>query len=180
MLEKEDILNFWFYECLPEQWFKKNSEFDAMLESRFATTVEDVFARRLDNWEETEAGCLALILVLDQFTRNIFRDTPRAFSGDERALELSQKCYENGYLANPNIHWRQFMLMPMMHSEEIAVQDASLTLFKEYTAQTDYDYAVRHRDIIARFGRFPHRNTILGRPSTDEELEFLTQPCSSF
>ena len=72
MLEKEDILNFWFYECLPEQWFKKNSEFDAMLESRFATTVEDVFARRLDNWEETEAGCLALILVLDQFTRNIF------------------------------------------------------------------------------------------------------------
>ena len=180
MLEKEDILNFWFDECRPEQWFKKNSEFDAMLESRFATTIEDAFARCLDSWEDTEAGCIALILVLDQFTRNIFRDTLRAFSGDERALELSQKCYENGYLANPNIHWRQFMLMPMMHSEEIAVQDASLPLFKEYTTQIDYDYAVRHRDIIARFGRFPHRNTILGRPSTDEELEFLTQPGSSF
>jgi len=180
MLEKEDILNFWFDECRPEQWFKINSEFDAMLESRFATTLEDAFARCLESWENTEAGCLALILVLDQFPRNIFRDSPRAFSGDERALELSQKCYENGYLANPNINWRQFMLMPMMHSEEIAVQDASLPLFKEYTAQINYDYAVRHRDIIARFGRFPHRNTILGRPSTDEELEFLTQPGSSF
>ena len=180
MLEKEDILNFWFDECRPKQWFKKNSEFDAMLESRFANTVEDAFAKCLDSWEDTEEGCLALILVLDQFTRNIFRGTPRAFSGDERALELSQKCYENGYLANPNIYRRQFILMPMMHSEEIAVQDTALPLFKEYTTQRDYDYALRHRDIIARFGRFPHRNTILGRPSTDEELEFLTQPGSSF
>jgi uncharacterized protein (DUF924 family) len=118
--------------------------------------------------------------LLDQFTRNIFRDTPSAFSGDEKALELSFLCDENGYLANADIHWCHFMLMPRMHSEDIAVQDVSLPLFKKLNVQNVYDYAVRHRDTVARFGRFPHRNSILGRSSTNEELEFLTRADSSF
>ena len=102
MLEKEDILNFWFTECTPEQWFKKDSEFDKMLEARFAGIVERALAGKLDSWADSDSGCLALILLLDQFTRNIFRDTPRAFSGDEKSLELSFLCEENGYLAIAN------------------------------------------------------------------------------
>ena len=180
MAEIEEILNFWFIECKPEQWFKKNEDFDRMIEKSFSSAIEDAIEGKLDSWEETETGCLALIILLDQFTRNVFRDTPRAFAGDERALALSQLCFNKDYLTNLDIHRRQFMLMPMMHSENLAVQDAALPLFKKYASEKDYEYAEKHRDIIARFGRFPHRNVILGRKSTNEELEFLKQPGSSF
>ena len=180
MAEKEEILNFWFKECKPEQWFKKNEDFDKMIENRFSFVIENAIAGYLGNWEESETGCLALIILLDQFTRNVFRDTPRAFAGDKRALALSQLCCDKDYLTNPDIQRRQFMLMPMMHSENLAVQDAALPLFKKYASVKDYKYAEKHRDIIVRFGRFPHRNVILGRKSTNEELEFLKQPGSSF
>ena len=151
-----------------------------MIKNRFSSAIEDAINGKLDSWEETETGCLALIILLDQFTRNVFRDTPRAFAGDERALALSQLCFNNDYLTNLDIHRRQFMLMPMMHSENLAVQDTALPLFKKYASEKDYEYAEKHRDIIARFGRFPHRNVILGRKSSNEELEFLKQPGSSF
>ena len=180
MVEKEEILNFWFKECQPELWFKKNEDFDQMIKYRFSSAIENAIAGKLDSWEETETGCLALIILLDQFTRNVFRDTPRAFAGDERALALSQLCFNKDYLTNPDVHKRQFMLMPMMHSENIAVQDTALPLFKKYASEKDYEYAEKHRDIIGRFGRFPHRNVILGRKSSSEELEFLKQPGSSF
>ena len=180
MAEIEEILNFWFIECKPAQWFKKNEEFDRMIEKRFSSAIDDAIEGKLDSWEETETGCLALIILLDQFTRNVFRDTPRAFAGDKRALALSQLCCDKDYLTNPDVQRRQFMLMPMMHSENLAVQDAALPLFKKYASGKDYEYAEKHRDIIARFGRFPHRNVILGRKSTNEELEFLKQPGSSF
>ena len=180
MAEKEEILNFWFKECKPEQWFKKNEDFDQMIENRFSSAIENAIAGNLGNWEESETGCLALIILLDQFTRNVFRDTPRAFAGDKRALVLSQLCCDKDYLTNPEIQRRQFMLMPMMHSENLAVQDDALPLFKKYASVKDYKYAEKHRDIIVRFGRFPHRNVILGRKSTNEELEFLKKPGSSF
>ena len=180
MIEKEEILNFWFKECKPEQWFKKNEDFDQMIENRFSSAIENAIAGNLGNWEKSETGCLALIILLDQFTRNVFRDTPRAFAGDKRALALSQLCCDKDYLTNPDIQRRQFMLMPMMHSENLAVQEAALPLFKKYASGKDYKYAEKHRDIIVRFGRFPHRNVILGRKSTNEELEFLKQPGSSF
>ena len=140
MAEKEEILNFWFKECKPEQWFKKNEDFDQMIENRFSITIENAIAGNLGNWEESETGCLALIILLDQFTRNVFRDTPRAFAGDKRALVLSQLCFNKDYLTNPEIYRRQFMLMPMMHSENIAVQDAALPLFKKYASLKDYEY----------------------------------------
>ena len=180
MAEKEEILNFWFKECKPEQWFKKNEDFDQMIENRFSIAIENAIAGNLGNWEESETGCLALIILLDQFTRNVFRDTPRAFAGDKRALALSQLCCDKDYLTNPDVQRRQFMLMPMMHSENLVVQDAALPLFKKYASEKDYEYAEKHREIITRFGRFPHRNIILGRKSTNEELEFLKQPGSSF
>ena len=180
MAEIEEILNFWFKECRPEQWFKKNEDFDQMIKNRFSSAIENAIAGKLDSWEKSETGCLALIILLDQFTRNVFRDTPQAFAGDKKALALSKTCCDKGYLSNPDVKRRQFMLMPMMHSEILAVQDASLPLFKKYASKKDYEYAEKHREIIARFGRFPHRNVILGRKSINEELEFLKQPGSSF
>ena len=180
MTKKEEILNFWFRECKPEQWFKINEDFDQMIENRFSSAIENAIAGKMDSWEESETGCLALIILLDQFTRNVFRNTPRAFAGDKRALALSQLCCNKDYLTNPDVQRRQFMLMPMMHSENLAVQDAALPLFKKYASGKDYEYAEKHREIIARFGRFPHRNVILGRKSAIEELEFLKQSGSSF
>ena len=180
MADIEEILNFWFKECKPEQWFNKNGDFDQMIKNRFSSAIEVAINGKLDSWEETGKGCLALIILLDQFTRNVFRNTTRAFAGDKRALALSQTCCDKGFLNNPDINRRKFMLMPMMHSENLAVQDAALPLFKKYASLKDYEYTEKHRDIIARFGRFPHRNLILKRKSTKEELEFLKQPGSSF
>ena len=180
MPEIEEILNFWFIDCKPEQWFKKNEDFDQIIGKFFSGVIEDAIEGKLDCWEETETGCLALIILLDQLPRNVFRDTPSAFAGDKRALALSQHCCKRDYLTNPDIHRRLFMLMPMMHSENLAVQDTALPLFKKFASRKDFEYAKKHRDIIARFGRFPHRNLIIKRKSTKEELEFLKQPGSSF
>ena len=179
-LNGADIVHFWFEESVPENWFKKDPEFDAMLTERFGQLVERALAGQLDDWAAEAETCLGLILLLDQMTRNIYRDTPRAFAGDELALALSLKMVDKGWLDKDNGAKRQFALMPMMHSEDLAIQDASLPLFKTHTMDMVYDYAVRHRDIVARFGRFPHRNHILGRPSSDSETAFLTKPGSSF
>jgi uncharacterized protein (DUF924 family) len=176
----DDVLAFWFEEIQPESWFRKDPSFDTLVDARFGQAVAQALAGKLDHWADDARGCLALILLLDQFTRNIYRDTPRAFSGDEMALALSLRCVERGYIDHPLMAWRQFMLMPMMHSEDITIQDRSLPLFKAHTGDMTYDYAVRHRDIVARFGRFPHRNHILGRPNSDDETAFLTEPGSSF
>ena len=174
------VLAFWFEDSSPEQWYKKDAEFDDAIRDGFEPTITAALASRLDGWADSADGCLALILLLDQFTRNIYRDSPRAFSGDEMALALSLRCIDRDYLAHDNPAWRQFMLMPMMHSEDLAIQEQSLPLFERLTNPRTHEYAVKHRDIIARFGRFPHRNAIIGRPSTDAEAEFLTQPGSSF
>ena len=174
------VLAFWFEESTPEQWFKKDETFDATIKSRFEPTIISSLKGEQDNWADTGIGCLALIILLDQFTRNIYRDTPHAFSGDEMALALSLRCRDRGYLEDADGNQRHFMLMPLMHSEDIAIQDMSLPLFEKYTNARTLDYARQHRDIIARFGRFPHRNAILGRPSSAQETEFLTQPGSSF
>jgi uncharacterized protein (DUF924 family) len=175
-----DILDFWFVETTPEFWFKKDDDFDAAIKDRFGKTVTKALAGKLDHWANDAEGCLALILMLDQFTRNIFRHSARAFSGDEMALALSLRCVERKYLDADKPFYCQFMLMPMMHSEEIDIQDMSLPLFETYTSKLTHEYAIKHRDIIARFGRFPHRNDILGRPNNSEEDHFLTQPGSSF
>lgn len=176
----DEVLNFWFKECTPEQWYKKDADFDVLLFRRFETTVSSALRGEMEAWQTDLNGCLAVILMLDQFTRNIFRNTPKAFSGDGKALKLSLACNDKGYLEHDNHTYRQFMLMPMMHSEYIAIQDQSLPLFKEFTSERIYEYAIRHRDVIQRFGRFPHRNQILGRVSTEEEIEFLKHPGSSF
>ncbi|MBL6605301.1 MAG: DUF924 domain-containing protein [Alphaproteobacteria bacterium] len=175
------ILSFWFEEITPEHWFTKNDDFDQQLKYRFEALVTQALNGQLDRWAANSDGCLSLILLLDQMTRNIYRDTPKAFAGDEIACALSLRAAADKRIETESQEAkRQFFLMPMMHSEDIAIQDASLPLFKEHTSERTYDYAVRHRDIVARFGRFPHRNAILGRPSTDAEITFLKEPNSSF
>ena len=176
----DEVLNFWFNECIPAQWYKKDADFDALIFRRFETAVSAALKGEVEASQTDLKGCLASILMLDQFTRNIFRNTPKAFLGDKKALELSLICHDKGYLQHDNHDYRQFMLMPMMHSEDIAIQDQSLPLFEEFTRERIYEYAIKHRDIIQRFGRFPHRNQILGRISTEEEIEFFKQPGSSF
>ena len=180
ILTKEDIITFWFEEISPEQWFKKDKEFDAMLLERAGTTVIKALNGQLDRWSKTSTGSVSLVILLDQFTRNIFRDTPKAFSGDEMALVLSQKSINSKWFSELSMMYKQFLLMPMMHSEDISIQEKSLPLFKKHANNRTYEFAVKHRDIIAKFGRFPHRNLILSRPSTEEELMFLNEPGSSF
>lgn len=175
------VLDFWFEEIPEEKWFMKDAEFDALLKDRFGALVEMALASQLDGWAETSDGLMALIILLDQMTRNIHRDTPMAFAGDEMALALSLKGQQRGYLQSfENQHYRHFLLMPMMHAEDLAIQDASLPLFERYTTPRTHEFAVKHRDIVARFGHFPHRSPILGRPLTSEEEEFLKGPNSSF
>mgnify|MGYP005722304299 FL=1 len=177
---KEEVLAFWFDEISPEQWFKKDENFDANLTKRAGLTLEKALNGQIDSWAETADGATALVIVLDQFTRNIFRDTPQAFSGDEMALVVSLKSVNRNWFDElPNMH-KHFLLMPMMHSEDILIQEKSLRLFEMHTNELTHEYALKHRDIVAKFNRFPHRNAILGRPSTAEELEFLKHPGSSF
>ncbi len=176
-----EVLRFWFVECSPSDWFKKDPLFDARLAARFGRLVARALLGDLEAWTETADGCLALILALDQFPRGMYRNTPKAFAGDARALAISQHCLKAGYVAGcDDASKRHFMLIPMMHSEDIHVQDASLEWFERYTNARVVEYAHRHREIIARFGRYPHRNEILGRQSTPEELAFLKRPGSSF
>ena len=179
-MKHKDVLDFWFTEISSEFWFKKDAHFDKALEARFGKVVADALAGRLDHWANDASGCIALILLLDQFTRNIFRESARAFAGDEMALALSIRSVDRGYIDTSHASHRHFMLMPMMHSEDLAVQNKSLALFQKYTNAKIHNFAVKHRDIIAQFGRFPHRNNSLGRPNTPEEEAFLLQPGSSF
>lgn len=179
-IKSRDILDFWFIEISPDSWFKKDACFDSDLEKRFGKAVFNALAGRLDHWADDVDGCLALIVLLDQFTRNIFRQSARAFSGDEMALAISLRCVDRGYLDAVEEPSCRFMLMPMMHCEDSGVQKAALPLFKEHTSDLTHDFAIKHHDIIMQFGRFPHRNKALGRPNTPEEHNFLTQPGSSF
>ena len=175
------VLDFWFVQSRPRQWFAKDPAFDALLRERFLVLTRRAIASELDAWNAEPAGALALVLLLDQFPRQIWRDTAMAFAGDPQALALSLKAVERGWLeAEPEQGRRQFWLMPLMHAEDLAVQESALPLFEQFSDPRTADFARRHRDVIARFGRFPHRNALLGRVSSAEELAFLQMPGSRF
>ena len=180
MQNPDDILKFWYEETESKQKFSKDPNFDALIKNRFHDEINAALAGELKEWEDTRTGRVALIIILDQFTRNVFRDTAQAFSGDGYALELCFLATEKGDLEKGSLSENITILMPMMHSEELSVQDASLPLFEKYGNADVLKYAHLHRDIIVRFGRFPHRNDILKRESSKEELAFLKEPNSSF
>ncbi|MCE7999260.1 MAG: DUF924 domain-containing protein [Rhodobiaceae bacterium] len=169
------IVAFWA-EAGPEKWFKKDAAFDQAIAARFGRTVDSALSGGLDHWSETPSGTLALILLLDQFTRNIWRDDVRAFSGDEKALTVAQQAIQRGQdMLLPEAE-RKWLYMPFMHSEDLEVQRRGLTYFKNRLADPrTYDFAVLHFDIIESFGRFPHRNGVLGRETTKPEQLFLDE-----
>jgi uncharacterized protein (DUF924 family) len=184
--EAQSVLDFWFlpagdpgHGAERAEWFRKDEAFDRAIAVRFGALIERGLSGALDAWRATPRGALAEIVVLDQFTRNVFRGTPKAFAGDARALVAA-----GGDRGLPGVA-RQFAYLPFEHAEDRAMQEEAMRLFAglaaEHPEQADLlRWAAAHRDIVARFGRFPHRNLVLGRVSTAEELAFLQQPGSSF
>lgn len=175
-----DIRAFWFEESMPMQWFRKDPAFDGVIRARFGGMVEEALAGRYDGWAASDLDGLALILLLDQFTRNLYRGDPRSFAGDAQALAVSERIQARGSWTTLQPHYKHFILVPMMHSEDLLVQERSLPLFAAHCDAQVHTFGVKHRDIIARFGRFPHRNAVLGRTCTPEETAFLQTPGSSF
>ena len=181
------ILAFWFgpapHASRPE-WFRKDERFDAAIRDQFGEAVGVALAGGHGAWCETPHGALARILLLDQFTRNIHRGTPRAFAGDERALATAVHCVERGFDRALDVYERWFCYLPFEHSEDAAMQERSLALFRALADDSGdpapYTWAEKHAAVVHRFGRYPHRNAILGRPSTPEEEQFLREPGSSF
>jgi uncharacterized protein (DUF924 family) len=176
----EDVLAFWFEEIEPKQWWKKDAAFDRLIADRFGALYASAVQCELFDWRETPRGRLAEILVLDQFSRNIHRDTPAAFAADPLALALAQEAA--GAAADQPLApiQRSFLYMPYMHSESLKVHEVAEQLYRDNGLQDNHDFELRHKAIIERFGRYPHRNTILGRSSTEEEIAFLKEPGSSF
>jgi uncharacterized protein (DUF924 family) len=174
------VLDFWFRETEPRLWFATSAEFDAQIRDRFLGVLEQAAAGELYDWRATADGRLAEIIVLDQFSRNVFRGTPRAFSQDVIALVLAQEAVAAGALAELDPTHRAFLLLPYMHSESPRVHVVAEKLYARHAPAANYDYELKHKAIIDRFGRYPHRNAILGRASNPEENAFLQEPGSSF
>jgi uncharacterized protein (DUF924 family) len=184
-----EVLLFWFGGP-PERgkrrkhWFEKDAAFDAAIRERFLALYEKAAARELAHWKERPADCLALIVVLDQFPRNMFRGTGRAFAADPLALAAARHALDQGFDRVLSPAERLFVYLPFEHSERLEDQLMACALIEPLNAFEEtadaYRYAVAHRDIIQRFGRFPHRNAALGRASSAEEIEFLKQPGSGF
>lgn len=176
----EAVLNFWFNEITPAQWWAKDEAFDRQIAQHFTGVLQRAASGELFRWRQTAKGRLAEIIVLDQFSRNIYRDKAEAFAQDAMALVLAQEAVSNSALQQLNADERNFLLMPYMHSESALIHQQAELLFKQYAPESNYQFELKHKVIIDRFGRYPHRNKILGRTSTREELEFLRQPDSAF
>jgi uncharacterized protein (DUF924 family) len=186
-----EILDFWFgregeegYGLFREAWFTKDPGFDREVRDRFEVAYEEAAAGRLNHWKDEARSCLALIILLDQFPRNMFRGDPKTYAADDKALEAARHAVEHAYDRELPPYGRMFVYLPFEHSENLEDQRLSVELFRglagEMGSEDLLGYAVRHLEIIERFGRFPHRNEMLGRATTPEEAEFLRGPDSSF
>ena len=179
-MEYAEIVHFWFDEIDTSLWFKKNETFDQQLRDRFSSVHRAAAAGELYSWRGNPGGRLAEIIVLDQFSRNMFRDSAEAFSCDTVALVLSQVAIETGDDQRIVPGRRAFLYMPFMHSESPVIHEQAVKLFSQPGMERNLEFEMKHKAIIDRFGRYPHRNAALGRESTREELEFLQQAGSSF
>lgn len=176
----QDVLKFWFEELEPKQWWVKDAELDGQIIKRFADLHAQAARCELFIWRETAKGRLAEIIVLDQFSRNMFRGSPLTFAYDFMSLALAQEAISAGVDVELTPVERNFLYMPFMHSESLMIHQVAMRLFAKNGLQGNLDYEVKHKEIIERFGRYPHRNVLLGRESTAEELVFLQEPGSSF
>ena len=186
-----EILDFWFgregeegHGAFREAWFTKDPEFDREVRDRFEGAYEEAAAGNLEHWKDEARSCLALIILLDQFPRNMFRGDPKTYATDDKAREAARHAVEQAYDRELLPYGRLFLYLPFEHSEDLEDQRFSVELFRGLAAEMGSEdllgYAVRHLEIVEQFGRFPHRNEILGRATTPEEAEFLREPDSSF
>ncbi|WP_250656146.1 DUF924 family protein [Alkalimarinus coralli] len=179
-MHSAEIIDFWFNEITPKAWFVKDPSFDQMIIDRFSATHQAAAQGELFNWRSSAEGCLAEIIVLDQFSRNMFRDQPLAFAYDGMALALAQRAVELKMDEALSLEQRPFLYMPYMHSESPVIHEVAVQLFDQPGLENNLHFEHRHKEIIDRYGRYPHRNDILGRVSTTDELNFLESPGSSF
>lgn len=181
MQSAAEVLEFWFSDRVRERWWVKDPAFDEEIRERFAGLHRRALAGDLESWAASPEGALALVIVLDQFPRNMFRGSAEAFASDAAARAVTDAALAAGHHhALTSDDRRLFLYLPLEHSEKLADQDRCCALAKELAAAQWYEFAKKHREIVARFGRFPHRNEALGRESTAEERLFLTEPGSSF
>ncbi|MEZ9515961.1 DUF924 family protein [Vibrio splendidus] len=176
----QNVLEFWFDELTPKDWFAGGEEIDALIEARFSELHKIAIQGELFEWRQTAEGRLAEIIVLDQFSRNIARNSPAAFSADPMSLVLAQEAVAGGFDHQLSQQQKSFLYMPYMHSESLLMHEQAVLLFSQAGLENNLDFEFKHKVIIERFGRYPHRNEMLGRESTAEEIEFLQQPGSSF
>ncbi len=167
-----EIVRFW-QEAGPDRWFKKDAALDAAITSRFAVAHEAAARGELSHWEDDPEGVYALLLLLDQFPRNMFRDSPRAYATDGAAVALAERAIAKGFDRTYDNPERRFFYLPFMHAEDLALQERCVDLTRASGDDESFKYAVIHRDIIRDFGRFPHRNAVLGRETTEAERAFL-------
>ncbi len=170
----QEVVAFW-QEAGPKAWFTQNPAFDRLCRERFLGAHETAAAGRLGDWEQSAEGALALIVLLDQMPRNMFRGDPRTWATDPLALAVADRALAKGFDRHVSIDMQQFLYLPFMHAEDLAAQERSLVLYEARGDAENLKFARHHRDIVARFGRFPHRNEVLGRKSTPEELAFLEE-----
>ena len=190
----DEVMTFWLGDVddrgisppeAQKKWWTKDPDFDALVRERFGALHQAVVAGEHESWRDSPRGAAAMVIVLDQFSRNMYRDDPRMYANDIRAMEVAAEAIERGHDSEIGLHARFFLYMPFMHCEQVEAQKRCIGLM-EMMAKLDecfadnVKYAIAHHDIVARFGRFPHRNDILERESTHEEKEFLEQPGSSF
>lgn len=179
-MDHEAVLTFWFDELSPKDWWGKDETLDARVAARYGDLLERAARCELHGWRASPRGRLAEVIVLDQFSRHVHRDTPRAFAADPLALALAQEAVARGADTALSPIERAFLYLPFMHSESREIQAVSVALYAANGLPDNLDFARRHKAIVDRFGRYPHRNEILGRASTAEEIEFLKQPGSRF
>ena len=175
-----DIIQFWYTEITPRNWFMKDLGFDAMLKRRFSHIHQQAVAGELSSWRSKPLGQLAEIIVLDQFSRNLFRNSPQTFAYDGQALVLAQTAIAKQADLVLQPLQKAFFYMPFMHSESAIIHQQAMQLFNQPGLEDNYKFELKHKVIIDQFGRYPHRNAILDRPSSVAELNFLSQPGSSF
>lgn len=176
----ERVLDFWFHELQPADWWRKNPDLDNRIRQRFASLHAQVAAGEMAAWRAQPRGALAEVIVLDQFSRNMFRDTEQAFAFDGQAQCLAQVAVARGFDEQLAVAERSFLYMPFMHSESAKVHEQAVQLFASLANPQNLQFELQHKAIIDRFGRYPHRNRVLGRQSTEAERLFLTEPGSSF
>lgn len=176
----QDVINFWFTEIDSALWWKKDTAFDEQIRTRFGQTHQQATCGELAHWRTDAQGRLAEIIVLDQFSRNLYRDSGQAFAYDLAALILAQECIRLGLHAQLSTIQKSFLYLPFMHSESLTIHEQAVQLYSIAGLEFNLNFELKHKVIIERFGRYPHRNAVLGRASTPQELDFLQQPNSSF